>query len=232
MISAIWGSPQCGKTTLAVELATAIAHSGKSVCLISAEDFGDIATRFGKVIPAENSIVYACKNPQGMRAIAFPVTENLFVLGAALTDAFLNLTFSHTQAESLLRTAAAIYDEVIVDCTSWKANVITGTSISLAKIIFVPLPGRVSAAAWCNANMSILEKKADTMVYLKNETLREFDYEALFHMTKKTPEITLPYYPKLDMLQNDGKTIFDEGVTKYSQPYKKAISNIIGDFYS
>lgn len=228
MITAIWGSPQSGKTTIACELALACGAMGKKVCVISAEDFGEMGLRFGQVIPAERSILWVAKNPDEIRSVVYQVSDNIFLLAPSSSDSALSLTFSESQAMAILRTADAIYDNVIIDCTTWKGNAITGASISMAGTIILPIPGIVSALPWFIANQEILEQKKDFLLYVKNETATDFDYESLVgSLPGVAPAIAIPHIPKMTSMQNDGILVGSNKVINSStRQFKKAINAI------
>lgn len=233
MISVFWGSPQSGKTTLAVESSLALASEGKSVCLISSEDFSEIGLRFGKVVPAANSIILAARDPQSLRTTAMKLDDNLSLLSPASSDSAMGLILSASHAQGILKTADAIFDEVIVDATTWKGNAITGTSIVLAKNVFVTIPGKVSAVPWFLANQDIFKKKADSVVYVRNETLPNFDYENMIRGLKTVvPAITVPYVSNMATLQNEGLPIWTNGSSDKSfKAYRKAIRAITDKAY-
>ena len=54
-IYAVWGPPQSGKTSLAIDLAFALSLKGKSVCLISPELYSELAARLNIRIEPEKS---------------------------------------------------------------------------------------------------------------------------------------------------------------------------------
>lgn len=233
MISVFWGCPHSGKTTLAVESALALSASGKSVCLISAEDFAEIGLRFGRVVPSANSITLAVKDPKSLRSTVMKIDDNLMLLSPSATDSAIGLIFGKSQATGILKTADAIFDEVIIDATTWKSNAFTGEGIALAKNIFVPIPGQVITIPWMISNQDIFKKKADSVVFIRNESALKFDYEAMFRGLKGiVPAITVPYMPGITEMQNDGQPIWTNGsADKNSKAYRKAIRSIVCETY-
>ena len=60
-ITAVWGPPNSGKTTLAIDLAYALTRYGRSVCLLSPEPYGELGARLGLNIPQERSLLGVSK---------------------------------------------------------------------------------------------------------------------------------------------------------------------------
>lgn len=153
MITAIWGSPQSGKTTLAAELASALSQTNKTVCLISAADYSEMPLRFGIKLGPEQSISFAFQLPQQtIRNCACEVCPNLFLLAPAAADSPLGLLCTGGQAEELLAVTAAMFNEVIVDCTSWTPNALTGNAVSHCDNLLLTIPSKSSAYFWHTAN--------------------------------------------------------------------------------
>lgn len=228
MIYAVWGSNGSGKTALAMEIATVIGAMGKTVCIISAEDYCEMAIRFGQMYPPENSITEVVKEPQRIRSCCHEVTKNVFFLGASYADTALSLHFTGSQAEILLQTANAIYDIVLVDCTTWKANAITGKAMALSKIIFIPIPAKATAKMWLQANRQTLLQKASSLAYVLNETTPYFDFESMLSDIDITPVASLPYVQDYPALINQGKVICrDIVVSKNAKKFADAIRKLV-----
>lgn len=64
-ICAIWGAPQSGKTTLALNLAYGISRGDKTVCLISPVEYSELSALLGVKIPVEQSLRCSAKGPHG-----------------------------------------------------------------------------------------------------------------------------------------------------------------------
>jgi len=229
MVVAFWGGNGFGKTALSMETAVTIGELGKTVCIISAEDFCEMSLRFGKVFPPENSITEVIKEPAKIHSCSFEVSNNVFFIGPSYTDTALNLHFTGHEARNLLETAESIYDIVIVDCTTWKANAITGVALSKAKIIFIPIPAKTTAHMWFVANQQTLEQKAPIISYIQNKTTSNFDFETLFKsLPDVEPKAIVPYIPEYQDIINDGKLICRDNVSvKNAAKFKTAISSLI-----
>ena len=85
-IYAIWGAPQSGKTTLAVNLAYAISKGDKTVCLISPESYSELSAILGIKIPEEHSLRAALRGGVASAASS-PVAAPLLALPVLLAAA-------------------------------------------------------------------------------------------------------------------------------------------------
>ena len=84
MIISVWGGNGFGKTSIAMEMAVTIGGHGKTVCIISAEDYCEMSIRYGRYFTPENSITEAVREPQKIRSCRFEVDKNTFYLGPSL----------------------------------------------------------------------------------------------------------------------------------------------------
>ena len=88
-IVAVWGPPNSGKTTLAIDLAYAATRYGRSVCLISPEPYGELGARMGLNIPPDRSLLGVSKGEASLEQTALRVSDLLLILGAGSNeDAF------------------------------------------------------------------------------------------------------------------------------------------------
>lgn len=131
-ICAIWGAPQSGKTTLAVNLAYAISRGDKSVCLISPKTFSELSVLLSVKITEEHSLRTALQGRESIKQIAFRVDDLFFVLTAPVTGDLLDDNYTSEQAKSLLEQARITYDIVIVDCPSEPNNLLAAWALNKA----------------------------------------------------------------------------------------------------
>ena len=75
-INAVWGPPQSGKTTMAIDLAFALSRGGQSVLLISPELYSELAARLNIRIEPEKSLVAAYKNKESLKQIVHTVDDS------------------------------------------------------------------------------------------------------------------------------------------------------------
>ena len=212
-----------------METAVTIGDLGKTVCIISAEDFCEMAVRFGRSFPPENSITEVIHERGKIRSCSFEVSKNVFFLGPSYTDSALNLHFTGAEAKNLLEVAKELYDYVIVDCTTWKANALTGTALSMASIIFMPIPAKTTAKMWLTANHQTIRQHTSSIVYVQNITHPTFDFKSLLKtMPDVNIKIRVPFIADHAEMVNNGKLICRDSVSgKNISKYREAICQLI-----
>ena len=117
-LCAIWGAPQTGKTTLAVNLTYAVSRGDQSVCLISPVAYSELSAFLGVKIPEENSLSAALRGSDPLRQTVFKVDELFYVLAAPSAASALDGDYSGEQIKTLLELARLTFDVVLVDCLS------------------------------------------------------------------------------------------------------------------
>lgn len=202
-LCAIWGAPQTGKTTLAVNLAHAVSRGDKSVCLISPEAYGEMSAFLGVKIPEERSLYAALRGGAGIRQTVYRIDELLYVLAApSKTDAF-DGDYSGQQVKTLLELACLTFDVVLVDCPSETNNLFAAWSLNKADTVLPCLGGHVSCALWHTANARALRTVQGRAVYVSTAGTSDFDYDAMHRLLNCTPDIQLPYIQEAPLLQNE-----------------------------
>lgn len=236
MITAVWGSPQSCKTTVAVELASALSQTDNTVCLISASDYSEMPLRFGIKLRPEQSISFAFQLPQQtIRNCAYEVCPNLFLLAPAATDSPLSLLCTGGQAEELITAAAAMFNEVIVDCTSWTPNALTGNAISHCDDLLITISSKSSAYLWHTANrqyLSQLKKRSHIVMCQTSET---YDSERLLQMIGcGTPEATLPFIAEYQNqnYENSGTLILKDSPSGgAARQYRREMNRLVENLF-
>lgn len=230
MISAVWGSPQSCKTSVAAELAVALSQADSTVCLISSVDFSEMPLRFGVKIPPEQSISAAYQIPrQNIRSCVCEVSPNLFLLAPAAADSALSLICTGRQAEELLKAANAMFGNVIVDCTSWTPNALTGTAVSLCDYLLLTISSKTSAYPWHMTNRQYLNKLRSRSHIIMCKTSETYDYEQLLqNIGCGEPEIVLPYMKEYTDYANSGQLILkDASKGKAARKYQNAMGHLV-----
>lgn len=224
-ICALWGAPQSGKTTLAVNLAYGISRGDKSVCLISPKTYSELSALLGVKITEEHSLRTALQGYEGIKQTAFKVDDLFFVLTAPVTGEFLDDNYSSQQAKSLLEQARITYDMVIVDCPAEPNNLIAAWALNRSDTVALVLGGRLSCVMWHTANKRALTALRDKAICISSEVTSDFDYDGMFKHLKCQPEIRVPYIPEAQLLQND-KRLLIQLPGKKGRMYSKAIADL------
>lgn len=224
-ICAIWGAPQSGKTTLALNLAYGISRGDKTVCLISPTEYSELSALLSVKIPEEHSLRAALRGSAGIRQTVFKVDELLFVLAAPVTaDAFDN-DYSNEQAKSLLELARLTFDFVLVDCPSEPNNLFASWSLNKADKVLLCLGGSPSCIMWHKANNKALQAVRSKTVYISTEVTPDFDYSAMHKLLACKPDIKIPYMRDAALLQSKGRFLFGQSGRR-GRAYSSAINQL------
>jgi len=224
-ICAIWGAPQSGKTTLAVNLAHAISGSGKSVLLISTADNSELSAVFGTNISDRQCLKAAIEGRESIKHTAHKISELLFILAPSSAAEALDENYSGEQAKTLLTLAKAAYDVVLVDCQSQTSNTLSAWALSKADKILMCAGGRLSNILWYAAHeraIAALERKS---IHVSTETAQFFDYAKMHENMGFKPVAALPFIIDAAFLQNEKKLIYNHQGKK-GKKYADAIDNL------
>lgn len=76
-ITSVWGPPQSGKTTLAIDLSHTFSQHGKSICLISPEPYSELTTRMSIRIPRAKSLAQAYQATGNLKQVVLEALDIL-----------------------------------------------------------------------------------------------------------------------------------------------------------
>ncbi|MPM17261.1 hypothetical protein SDC9_63649 [bioreactor metagenome] len=224
-IYAIWGPPQSGKTTLAVNLAYAVSRGDKSVCLISPESYSELSAFLGVKIPKEQSLYAALRGSAGIRQTVFKADELLFLLAAPVTTDAFDDDYSDQQVKSLLELAQVTFDTVIVDCPAEPNNLFAAWSLNRSEKVFLTLGGHPSSVLWHGASQKALHSVSKKNVYVGSEVVSDFDYGAMYKLLNCTPAVRIPYIREAPVQQNNGRLLI--GIPgKKGRAYRRALDQL------
>jgi len=226
-ICAIWGAPQSGKTTLAVNLAYAVSRGDKTVCLISPAAYSEISAFLGVKIPEEHSLRAALRGGAGIRQTVFKIDELFYVLAAPSTADVFNSDYTGEQVKTLLELARLTFDVVIVDCPSETNNLIAAWSLNRADSVVLCLGGHISCVLWYMANARALQTVRNRASYVSSEVTSDFDYDAMHRLLNCTPDIRIPFIREAPLLQNEKRFLY-QMPGKKGRAYSKAINELYG----
>lgn len=224
-ICAIWGAPQTGKTTLAVNLAYAISRGDKSVCLISPESYSELSAFLGVKIPKEQSLYTALSDGAGIKQAVFKAGDLFYVLAApSVADGF-DSSYSGEQVKTLLELARLTFDVVIVDCLSETNDLISAWALNRADKVLLCVGGHVSGVLWHRTNKKALQAVRDKTVYVGSEIISGLDYAAMYKLLRCSRDIKIPYIREAPLFQNERLFLF--GMTgKKGRAYAGAINKL------
>lgn len=206
-IYAIWGAPQTGKTTLAVNLAYAVSRGDQSVCLISPVVYSELSAILGVKIPEENSLGAALQGAP-LRQTVFKADELFYVLAAPSAASALDSDYSGEQVITLLELARLTFDLVLVDCMSETNDLFSAWALNRADKVLLCAGGHVSGVLWHRANKKALQAAQSKTVYVGCEIIPGLDYSAMYKLLKCTPQIIIPHIPDTPLFQNERRFLF------------------------
>lgn len=207
-IYAIWGAPQTGKTTLAVNLAYALSQGDKSVCLISPVTYSELSAWIGVKIPEENSLGAALRGGAALQQIALKADELLYVLAAPSTASTLDADYSGEQAKMLLELARLTFDVVLVDCLSETHDLFSAWALNRSDEVFLCVGGHTSGVLWHMAYQKALQAVRDKTLYIGSEVIPGIDCAAMYKILNCTPEVRIPYIREAPLFQSERRFLF------------------------
>ena len=225
-ITAIWGPPQSGKTTLAIDLAHALSQHGKAVCLISPEPYSELTARMNIRITREKSLTQALQALGNLKQSVTEADSLLFVLGVPWdTDAF-DEEPNELNIKALFEQAEAAFDCVLVDCPSGNGNAIAARALGRASKVVLLSGGSGVAAMWYGAFRRSIESLAQRTVYVCNKVAGCYDYLTLYKLIRKSPEVFVPYFQDIASIQSTKRTLYGSA-SKTGRAYTQSIDTLI-----
>ena len=150
-INAVWGPPQSGKTTLAIDLAFALHEQGQSVCIISPELYSEMAARLNIQIVQEKSLNAAVKKKESLKQIVHTVDDLLYALAVPFDNDAFGGDVSEEVARVVIEQANNLFDVVIVDCPAHTGSALAAWALSRAEVVFMMSGAHSAAVMWNNA---------------------------------------------------------------------------------
>lgn len=227
-ITAIWGPPGSGKTSLAIDLAYALSKGGNSVCLISPEPFSEMSALLSLKITKQQSIDAAYHAIGNLKQTVCKVEGLLFVLAAPYyADAFEG-DASLSEVKNLIGETKATFDCVIVDCPAHTHNSFAAWALNQADTVLLLTGFRSSSGMWNRAYQRAIRVFEDKTIPVCVQGDSSFDYRALNRLIELNPSIWVPYYPEADAARRMRRTLYDSG-GKLGKTYNAAIDEICNE---
>lgn len=224
-ITAVWGPPQSGKTTLAIDLAFALSRQGESVCLISPENYSELSAKLSLNITKQKSLLNACQALGNLKQTVYCVDDLFFLLAVPTHyDAFSEDT-TGTEAKGLMKQAASVFDIVLVDCPSHTGSAIAAWALNMADTVILLSGCANTAGLWYSAFRRALDVIAGRTLFVCLQGNDSFDYRSLLSLIEKKPDIWLPYISDADSIQSLRRTLYESG-GKSGRTYTGAVDSI------
>ena len=224
-LTAIWGPPGSGKTSLAIDLAYALSKGGSSVCLISPEPFSEMSALLNIKITKQQSIEAAYHAIGNLKQTVLKVDGLLFVLAAPYyTDAF-EAEASLSDVKALLEETEATFDCVIVDCPAHGHNTLAAWSMNQADTVLLLTGFRSASGLWNRAYQRAIKAMDGKTVPVCLQGDSGFDYRALCRLEELNPTIWVPFVLDAEAVRRMRRTLYDSG-GKVGKAYNAAIDEL------
>lgn len=238
-IITVFGSPGSGKSTVAANLASALASLDKVVMIVGAElNYGSIQTFFSTKIEKEKGTFAALADQSEQPEKYLTQTEaekNIYLLAAP------NNTFEVFTGELEVTVVARIFrklsiasDYLIIDATSDLYNGLTLMGLRDADYVITVQRATVTCALWHQSMLPLIRQLSDGTVI---ETVA--DYLAGIHVFEYTDTagiddpILLSDVPEAVYYEIIGKPVYQQSkMSKQHNKYAQAIDVIIQRIYS
>lgn len=224
-ILAVWGPPQSGKTTLAIDLAFSLSSHGQSVLLISTEQYCELGARLNVQIPREKSLAAAYKNKESLKQIVYKVDDLLFVLSQPSDVDVFGEDLTEDIARSIIQQADELYDVVLIDCVSHTGSVLAACGMSSADRVLMLCGASSTSVLWNAALRRAVESVEEKTMHIAAEVTESFDYRTLYTLLDVEPDSWLPYFPGASMVQILKRTLYGSN-GKNAKAYTKGIDEL------
>lgn len=224
-IYAVWGPPQSGKTTMAIDMAFAMSLRGKSVCLISPELYSELAARLNIRIEPEKSLLAAYKKVNSLKQIVHKADDLLYVLAVPFDHDAFGEDMPEEAARALVEQAGKTFDVVIVDCPAHTGSVFAAWALSCADGVFMMSGAHSAAVMWNSSFRRAITAIKNKTHYVCAEINSNFDYRTLHNLLGVTPEVWLTHFPDASMLQLLKRTLY-QASGRTGRAYTKGIDQI------
>lgn len=228
-IITVWGAGGSGKTTVASNLAAAIADRNFMTCIISSKlCYGELQSVFGKRVEQDKGIYKAISGGGSTRNM-FEATDNpnLFFLSPPnVFDAMLLTAVSAESVKELIEDCAVRFDYIIIDGSEELNNPVSSIGLTMSNKIIRVYRVCAKDCIWHNS----MENLTD-LLHIRNKTVtvingydKTCDKMSFLGGIKIKPDFELPYVPNCSTLINSGKLIINNKVG--GGLYKKTMQKI------
>jgi MinD-like ATPase involved in chromosome partitioning or flagellar assembly len=228
---AVWGRAGCGKSTLAVNLALALASRNAMTGLISSNLlYADIQAFFGQKIYDDKGLFNAMKERAGKSVKEMfwkcGLSENLFILGVPNLYSGLEAdAVTLPMAEKLFDGCGIHFDYLIIDCKEDITNPVSTVGLTRAEDILTVYRPSVISGLWHTAMSQFCEQLNLTSRMIPVLNADQNDCGNFASNLKISFTYELPYTKSAAASENQGKPLYllDNGPAKR---YAKAVDKI------
>jgi len=228
-IITIWGANGSGKTTVAVNLAAALADRDYMVGIISSKLlYGELQSFFGKRVEPEKGIYKAISNGCNTKNM-FETTDNpnLFILSPPnVFDGMLLTAISADTVKDLIEDSTIRFDYIIIDGSEELNNPVSSIGLTMSNKIVRVYKVCAKDCIWHKAmenltNLIHIRSKTITVI---NAYDKSCDKLAFLNGINIKPDFELPYIVNCPVLANSGKLVYNSKLV--NNQYKKTVQKI------
>lgn len=233
-IITVWGANGSGKTTIAANLAAALADRHFMVGIISSKlSYGELQSIFGKRVGPEKGMYKAISNGCNTKNM-FEVTDNpnLFILSPpSVFDGMLLTAISADTVRELIEDSTIRFDYIIIDGSEDLNNPVSSIGLIMANKIIRVYRVCAKDCIWHKA----MENLTD-LIHIQNKTItvinaydKSCDKLAFLSGLDTKPDFELPFVANCSILTNSGKLIYNSKISNgfYKKIIQKLASQVI-----
>ena len=228
-IVTVWGANGSGKTTVAVNLAAALADRDLMVGIISSKlTYGELQSVFGKRVEPEKGIYKAISNGCNTKNM-FEATDNpnLFILSTPnVFDGMLLTAISADTVKDLIEDSTIRFDYIIIDGSEELNNPVSSIGLTMSNKIVRVYKVCAKDCIWHKA----MENLTD-LIHIRSKTItvingydKSCDKMAFLSGLDTKPDFELPFVANCPTLTNSGKLIYNSKLV--NAHYKKTIQKL------
>ena len=228
-IVTVWGANGSGKTTVAVNLAAALADRDLMVGIISSKlTHGELQSVFGKRVEPEKGIYKAISNGCNTKNM-FEATDNpnLFILSPPnVFDGMLLTAISADTVKDLIEDSTIRFDYIIIDGSEELNNPVSSIGLTMSNKIVRVYKVCAKDCIWHKA----MENLTD-LIHIRSKTItvingydKSCDKMAFLSGLDTKPDFELPFVANCPTLTNSGKLIYNSKLV--NAHYKKTIQKL------
>lgn len=234
-IITIWGRSGAGKTTLAVNLACALAQT-RCVGLVSSNlQYGHLQVFYGQTIRPDKGLLNALEDPAGTKKFFWKsgksseLMENLFLL--TVPNDYTGLlcdNVSQESVEQVLERARPFFEVLVIDGSEDLMNPVSSVGITQSSHTVIIHNPSVASGLWYRSMGDFIYQLhlEDKLSHVTQESpwgLAPQEYAAALGLDA---DVQLPYVQNARQLEDNGSPIFLEN-DKACKRYKKQLTRLL-----
>lgn len=228
-IITVWGANGSGKTTVAANLAAALADRDFMVGIITSKlYYGELQSLFGKRVETDKGI-YRAISTGGNTKNMFEATDNpnLFILSPPNDfDGMLLTAISAETIKDLIKDSAIRFDYIIIDGSEELNNPVSSIGLTMSNKIIRVYKVCAKDCIWHKAmeNLTDLLHIKDKTITVINAYDKSCDKLAFLNVLDTRPDFELPFVSDCSTLTNSGRLIYNNKLV--NGQYKKIIQKL------